>query len=272
MNLVQVAPSLLVGKSRIFEMNAGIFVRGGDAYLVDPGIFPDEIDRIARGSEAQLRGIVITHSHWDHILGPERIGGVPIIAQARAAFNLAADCLETDGLVAQRLAAHGFTRETPFAAPQIDVSFGDELELPFAASSLRLLHSPGHCDDQLVVYDALEQTLWAADMLSDVEIPFVQDVKAYRTTLDRLAQLDIARLVPGHGNATSDSDDIRGRFDWDREYLMRLDDEVTREASAGRSLEQVRDALSSWPLRRPDINAAEHLRNIGTVYSRLARS
>jgi hydroxyacylglutathione hydrolase len=274
LNIEPVTKSLLVGRSRLYETNAGVFVRESEAYLVDPCIFPDEIHQLIRTvnkRRAQLRGVILTHSHWDHILGPERIPDVPVIAHQTAAANLAANLPEIARVVADRMTAHHFSRHAPFEAPRIDVEVGAALTLPFGAGGLRLIHAPGHCSDQLVVYETTERTLWAADMLSDLEIPFIEDSRAYRKTLDRLMQLDIATLVPGHGNATNDHEEIRGRFMSDRQYLTTLDDDVGRLAKRGRSLDEITQELAAQPLRHREINAKEHLRNIETVYRDLSR-
>lgn len=269
----KVTPSLFVFKSRLFEMNSGVFVNGGDAYLVDPGILSAEISRVLRavdGGTVAIRGIIITHSHWDHILGPERLPGVPVIAHPRAAEAFAHDAEHIASTVTERLAAEGYARETPFVSPSVDVIVADGLALPCGDRTLRLVHAPGHCSDQLVIYDPLERTLWAADMLSDIEIPFVDDVAAYRRTIERLRALEIATLVPGHGAPTADPAEIQERLAWDHAYLVRLEREVASAVHSHRSLEHAQKSLASWPLRRPDINAREHLRNIETVYRAFA--
>ena len=268
----QASSSLLIFKSALFEMNSGVFVCGNDAYLVDPGIVPAEIDTVRDALDrrpAAIRGLIITHSHWDHILGPERMPDVPVIAHPSAAASFAHDALEITCTVGDRLAAEGCARETPFIAPRVDVIVPDGLALPCGDRMLRLLHAPGHCADQLVIYDSLERTLWAADMLSDIEIPFVEDVVAYRRTLERIGSLDIATLVPGHGNVTSDTAEIKERLSWDLAYLARLEEGVRSALRWRRTCEHTQKSLAGWPLRRPDINTREHLRNIETVYRAL---
>jgi len=270
MKMEVVSESLAVGKSRLFETNAGIFARNGDTYLVDPGIFPDEIETIVAAAHgARIRGIIITHSHWDHILGPERIPGVPVIAHASASAHLTADALEIARVVIDRLAAEGVARDAPFVVPHVDIKVGDSLTLPLGKGGLRLMHAPGHCSDQIVVYDLQDRALWAADMLSDVEIPFIDDAQAYRATLERLLPLEIATLVPGHGNVTTDQQAIRARLTSDLQYLVDVEREVAALVQRERSLDETRDELRHWPMRHPEINAKEHVRNIETVYRSL---
>jgi hydroxyacylglutathione hydrolase len=270
MKMEAIGEGLTVGKSRLFETNAGIFAQDGDAYLVDPGIFPDEIDTIVAATRsARIRGIILTHSHWDHILGPEHIAGVPVIAHASAAAHLAADATEIARVVTDRLAAEGIARDAPFVVPHVDVKIGDALTLPLGKGGLRIMHAPGHCSDQIVVYDLQYRTLWAADMLSDIEIPFIEDAQAYRTTLERLLPLEVAALVPGHGNVTTDRQAIRARLTSDLQYLVDVEREVAALVQRDRSLDETRSELRDWPMRHPQINAKEHVRNIETIYRSL---
>jgi len=269
-----ISPSLRILRSRLFEMNSGAFVCDDDAYLVDPGIFPDEIDTLltAIGRPSAIKGIVITHSHWDHILGPERLPGVPVIAHPSAAAALSSDPAAIARTVHERLATEGYPRQTPFSVPAVDIVASDRLTLSYGDRALQLLHAPGHCPDQLVIYDPVARILWAADTLSDIEIPSVDDVRAYRRTIERLRTLEVVALVPGHGNPTSDASEIKERLAWDYGYLVRLEQEVTSAVRARRTLPRTQRALADWSLRRPDINAPEHLRNIETVYRALSQT
>ena len=79
----QLSDTLWKTRSRSLDYNSGVFISGGQAALVDPGLFPDEItgiDRFVREQRAES-DIILTHSHWDHILGPEHFPGVRVVAQ-----------------------------------------------------------------------------------------------------------------------------------------------------------------------------------------------
>src|SRR5438105_10615413 len=78
-------PNLHLAQSRLFHTNHGIFISDGHACLIDPGIYPDELDAIARfvsEQRATPQTIILTHSHWDHILGPQHFPTARIVAQA----------------------------------------------------------------------------------------------------------------------------------------------------------------------------------------------
>ncbi len=247
--------------------NAGAFVSAGEACLVDPGIAPDEIAALVRELDgAALRCIVLTHADWDHVLGPEHLPQATIVAHAEYA-----DDLDPDGIrvaLGQLEEQAGVIRKHRFAPPLPDETFEDELTLPVGDLELQLMHAPGHSASMLTIYEPASATLWAADMLSDVEIPsIVHDLDDYERTLARLAELEIRTLVVGHGTPTHDVEEIRQRLAEDRAYLADLRVSVTEAVAAGRSLDDTVAACGRIALRRSEEDDALHRLNVEKVYA-----
>jgi len=145
-----------------------------------------------------------------------------------------------------------------------------QLDLQLGDKTIELLHAPGHAPEQLVVYDRAEQTLWAADMLSDIEIPFVMhNLKAYRQTLDRLAQLDVTTLVPGHGRPACDRPEVIARFNADRAYLAELQRRVEAAVAAGRSAADAVSNCADMTYPNRDQNQEAHRLNVETAFIEL---
>jgi glyoxylase-like metal-dependent hydrolase (beta-lactamase superfamily II) len=270
-NLSQRAPHLWVVQSRFWQTHSGIWLSAGRACLIDPGVYPDEIAALARfvvERAAVAQAIVLTHSHWDHILGPERMPGVQVVAHA--AFSTCVSGAEGAGEVERWAAREGIARERPFVAPQPGVVFEETMALAVGDLALRLIHAPGHAADQLVVYCAEGATLWAADMLSDLEPPFVaQGLAAYERTLARLSALEIGLLIPGHGSPTADAGEIRARFAEDRAYLAALRERVGLAVRDGRTVEETVALCADVRYRRPGENAAAHRLNVESAYLEL---
>ncbi|MCC7361899.1 MAG: MBL fold metallo-hydrolase [Anaerolineales bacterium] len=266
-------PTLLVAQSEFFLTNSGAFVSDGAALLIDPCLRPEEIDALpaavaALGAAPQA--VLLTHSHWDHILGPERLPGVPVIAQARYPVCAAQSSAALLRELGEWEARTGRQRAAPFAAPVPDQLVFYDHPLRLGALDLRLLHVPGHAADQLAVYDPAGGALWASDILSDVEIPFVADnLSAYERTLANLATLDLRVLVPGHGHPTTDSANIQTRLSEDRAYLSELSERVARAVRQGLSAEATVELCASIPYRRPEQNAGPHRLNVESAYLEL---
>jgi glyoxylase-like metal-dependent hydrolase (beta-lactamase superfamily II) len=250
-----------------------VFVSGGQALLVDPGLFPDEIDRIKAhiySQGATPTYVVVTHSHWDHVLGPEYFPGVPVIQQQESIAVLAESGTRIEHQVTEWERQSHVRRDMPFLMPEPDKTFDDRLELQLGDKTIELLHAPGHAPEQLVVYDRAEAALWAADMLSDIEIPFVMhSLKAYRQTLDRLAQLEIMTLVPGHGRPASGQSEVRARFDTDRACLAKLQRRVEAAVAAGRNAADALSVCADMTYQNRDQNEEAHRLNVETAFIEL---
>ena len=258
-----------VRQSRFLHYNQGAFVSRGEACLIDPGLIREEVETlVGELGTAALRFVVLTHADWDHVLGPEHLPPTTIVAHATYADELDAEGTRT---MLARLEEHaGIARARPFEAPLPDVTFEAALSLTIGERELRLEHAPGHTRSMLTAYEPESRTLWAADVLSDVEIPSViHDLASYRHTLERLAALDIAMLVPGHGSPTDDAAEIRRRRDEDRDYLARLEASVAEAVAAGSSLEETVAACGSPLQRRSEDDDTTHRLNVEKVYTDL---
>jgi hydroxyacylglutathione hydrolase len=264
---------LIAFHSRLFAYNAGVFSSGGAAVLIDPGIYPDEIAAIRNHvavSGAELTAIVITHSHWDHLLGPEHFPGVMKLQQLEAV----AVAHEFGPAIERQVTAWseqgGATRAAPFVLPEPDETFGDRLEFRVGDTVIELRAAPGHAPEQFVVWHAETGLLWAADMLSDIEIPFVMDkLAAYRRTLDQLAELNVQTLVPGHGKATRENEEIRQRLDEDRRYLAELEGRVGAAVRAGSGVRAAVSDCAGMGFRHRDENMGSHRLNCVTAFYEL---
>jgi hydroxyacylglutathione hydrolase len=265
------APGLWLAQSRFEQTNSGAFVCRGQACLIDPGVYPDEVAAWQRAVQAHgwtPHVLVLTHHHWDHILGPEGFPGVPVVAHA--AYLASVGGPEGAPEVECRLAQEGMTRSTPFAVPQPDETFEDSLSLHVGDRRLELLHAPGHAPDQLVVYDPSCATLWAADMLSDREIPFVShNLAAYEGTLARLSALDLRQLIPGHGTPLAGVGEIRARLAADQAYLAELRARVERAVREGWSVEAAVAFCANMRFRCQKEMAKLHRLNVESAYLEL---
>jgi glyoxylase-like metal-dependent hydrolase (beta-lactamase superfamily II) len=240
-------------------------------------MLPAEIKGIAdflAETRAKPETIILSHSHWDHILGPERFPGVRTMAQSNYLS-------ETEGhngaRIRQQIAdwesENGIERppERPFSIPAPDRIFAESTSVTVGDDlSLRLNHAPGHAADQLVVYQAESGTLWASDILSDLEIPFIShNLQAYERTLAMLSRWELRVLVPGHGHATEDPDEIRQRISEDMAYLVEIRQLVEKSVRQGKTVEETVALGAGMRFRLPEDNHVPHRLNIESVYIEL---
>jgi len=269
MEFSALTPALWVAQSRIYAMNVGVWLHGRAACLIDPGVMPDEIAQVAallaaRGAEA--RYVVITHSHYDHLLGARSFPGAVVVAQAGYPDEVA----RQGPAIQQVLVREGIVPAgVPFEIPLPDRTFAADTTLELDGLTLHLAHAPGHAADGLVLYDPGTAALWAGDMLSDVEIPYVNDALGpYERTLEMLAGYELRALVPGHGRPTADPAEIQARLAHDRQYLALLRTGVAAAVAAGLTLEQTVARCTGEPLIYPG-NEGMHPLNVESAYAEL---
>ncbi len=251
-------------------MNTGILHDTGHAALIDPALLPDEVEDIAAFCGEQrltVETVVITHHHWDHCLGAARFAGARVVTHQAYIAQTALDLKRTRRSIQRYKEAEGVVPAIPFDPPMPDQTVDRIMGLTIGGIHVQLVHTPGHARDHLSVYDADAAFLWAGDLLSDLEIPFVSDrLDAFERTLGMFAGMEIRFLIPGHGSPTRDRDEIRRRIDADRSYLSELRTRVEAVVLTGGSVQAAVAACADMVFRNLVDNAESHVMNVEQAF------
>jgi len=270
-----------VRQSRAYAMNSTLLLDPEHAVLVDPGVLPSELDDIAGTlRDAAPRGVtlVFTHPHWDHVLGRPWWPQVPLVAHRGLGDLLTHERATILAEAVKCALEHGEEWVPGFepCTPQLAVSGECRLTLP--PWSLVLRDAAGHCDSQITLHLPAQRLLCAGDMLSDLEIPWLdREPAAYLRTLHALLPLveegKIETLIPGHGAIARGAEAVLGRLRRDLAYLDALESGVHGAQTAGLTLEETQTRLATveHPARDAPGMADVHRENVRIAWERAGR-
>jgi glyoxylase-like metal-dependent hydrolase (beta-lactamase superfamily II) len=203
---VALHPDVIVVVSRAYATSATLVRGGGEAFLIDSPVFPDELEvlsAVAAQAEFPVVGLLATHADWDHLLGGYAFPEAPLGAAETSAARL----MNEIGTPQRELRA--FDEELYVERPKpLALSGAQQLPVPghvgVGERELELHPADGHTEDGMAVWAPFARVLIAGDYVSPVEIPMLSEggsLNAYVATLLRLApyveQADY--VVPGHG-------------------------------------------------------------------------
>ncbi|OGF17374.1 MAG: hypothetical protein A2W00_15635 [Candidatus Eisenbacteria bacterium RBG_16_71_46] len=274
----EIGDGVLVRQSRAFWMNSGLLLDPEHAIVVDPGVLPSELDelrRVVRESRAREVTLFLTHAHWDHVLGRPWFPRARIVAHDRFAAEVRRERADIAREAADLATRHGEAWRAPFAPFAADEPMSGLRFARYGPWRAVFREAPGHSSSQLTLHLPDRGILFAADMLSDLEMPLLDGpVAPYRATLRDLAPLveqgAIETVVPGHGAVAYGAGAARGRLERDLDYLDRLEAGAREARRAGLTLEQARERLAAMDYTGKD--AAEwptngsHLENVAFAF------
>ena len=182
-----------------------------DAVVIDPG---DEVDQLLEAVKThglQVRYILLTHAHLDHITG---------VGRAKAALGVPVGLHQADNFlyegVVQQGRAVGFEVE---AQPAVDFFYEPDATMTFGRYKAHVRHTPGHCPGGVCLAVAregsIETALFVGDTLFAGSIGRTDLPGGDMTTLLRSIQ-DVLFTYPddsvvysGHGERTTIGEERR---------------------------------------------------------------
>ncbi|MCL0044427.1 MBL fold metallo-hydrolase [Dehalococcoidia bacterium] len=155
-----------------------------------------------------ITAILITHGHMDHIGGVDRL---------QESMHCAVRCHpKLEGKLANILDQEVVSR---LQSGEIIVTGGD--------ANLQALFTPGHEDDHVCYYLAVDQVMFTGDTILGGSTTTVRNLKEYMMSLDTLATYKPAILCPAHGPVISNGMEriesyIAHRHERERQVLAAL--------------------------------------------------
>jgi cyclase len=175
---------------------------------------------VAMREEAEAHGpiryVVNTEHHVDHIFGNYYFKGAgPVIHHRGVAenFMVVGPILDPFAYAAEAIPTHDPDGAALFpdrgvyeADPNRGrLVFTGDVTLRVGDHTFELLHTPGHTPGQVAVHVPEERVVFTGDtVFSEVQTWLMtSDIPQWVEALDRIAQLDVDHVVPGHGPITT---------------------------------------------------------------------
>ncbi|XP_037080170.1 endoribonuclease LACTB2-like [Pollicipes pollicipes] len=225
--------------------NTYLIGTGRRRILVDTGSasvpeYVDRLERVLREADAELQEVVLTHWHPDHVGGladiRRRLGDVP---------------------------ARKFPRPEAAETPGVTLlSDGDVISTEGA--TLRVVHTPGHCTDHVVLMMSEGGVLFSGDCVLGETTAVFEDLADYMASLQRLLEMAPRVIYPGHGPVVENPVEkiqhyIDHRLERERQLMTAL---RASDPDARTVAELVKTVYTDIPfyMRRPaSVNVKHHL-------------
>lgn len=192
---------MLINVMAVGQLEANCYIVAdegtNEAIVIDPGDEPDRI--LEQCKDLAVKYIVLTHAHFDHVGAVNEIKdetGAQIVVHKYE--------LEVYASVTEHGRAWGFNL-APLPEPDIIVTEGDKVV--FGASSLTVIHTPGHTPGSMCLY-ADEGVVITGDTLFAGSIGRTDfpggSMSQMRASFRKLMGLpETTAVFSGHGSATS---------------------------------------------------------------------
>jgi len=173
--------------------------------IVDVGFEAEVVIRKVRGAGLDVRLLLNTHAHYDHVAGmravQDELGGEYWLHPA-------------DRPLLERLSEQGAAFGFPAAAPPRDVhDLEDGQRITLGDEQLEVIHTPGHSPGGVCFRRSGD--LWVGDTLfagsvGRTDLPGASFEQLERSIRNRIFPLgDDVRCLPGHGAATTVGEERR---------------------------------------------------------------
>ncbi len=200
-----------------YENNCNTYlIRGQVTLLIDPGHsrhIPNLFRQMERDgiSQEEIHLILLTHSHPDHMEGLEFFLDKPVrmaMAQQEERY-----LLESGKYLFEMMGQPIPNFRIDFYLKEGDLFLGEKI--------FKIYNTPGHSPGSLSVYWPDQKALFTGDVLFYGGIgrtDFLEgDSKLLMESIERLSQLDIELLLPGHGEVLMGKEMVLQNFEFIRQ-------------------------------------------------------
>ena len=182
-----------------FQTNCYLAESAGEAVLIDPAVYSEEIASYIKDSGLVLKYVLLTHCHFDHTMGAEEFCG-------QFDAPAAAGALDFDSFSDPAANASSLLGLLPGKTPSVSVRLSEGSQVKFGECVLRVIETPGHTAGGISFYT--DGSLFSGDTLfrasiGRTDLPGGSYSTIISSVTDKLYLLpDNTKVYPGHGEST----------------------------------------------------------------------
>jgi len=195
-------------------------IKDNTSIIIDPGLtqfLPELLQDLHRDGidPKDITLITNTHLHGDHCWANDafkKASGAKIVLHTQQKDSWDKTANQTSRF---------------FGVPPVEFtpdSFFEEDRLNSGELEFELIHSPGHSPDSICFYCQSQKILICGDVIFNqntgrVDLPggSAQELKA---SIERLSQLDIEYLLPGHMDIVVGREKVKNNFEFIKKYVL----------------------------------------------------
>ncbi|MHA2352157.1 MAG: MBL fold metallo-hydrolase [Candidatus Thorarchaeota archaeon] len=193
-------------------VNAGIIHTPESVIFIDSGMSAFSGAYLWNLAKERMKGdedlyLILTHKDTDHCFGMNEIRkhGATVIAHEHTAEIIHAERDLSKNPIAERVRKkyhpEDVLGEVILSRPEQTITRDTTLDL---GDEIQLLSIPGHTPGDIAVYHPRSKVLFAGDAVLEGMDPYVRpdsiNLKTWIRNLERLKELDIEWILPGHGD------------------------------------------------------------------------
>ncbi|MCK5240005.1 MAG: MBL fold metallo-hydrolase [Candidatus Thorarchaeota archaeon] len=192
-------------------VNAGIIKTPDSVIFIDSGMSAHSGAYLWRFAKELMKGtedlyLILTHKDTDHIFGMNEIKkhGATVIAHSHSAEVMDTGRDLSQNPIARRVRNKYKDEDVlgniVLSKPDRVITKDTILDL---GDEIQLLSIPGHTPGDIAVYHPKSKVLFAGDAILEGMDPYIRpdsiNIKSWIRNLERLKELDIEWICPGHG-------------------------------------------------------------------------
>jgi len=271
----RVAEDIYVFTSELYaQVTAGAIFTSEGTVVIDTLPFPKEtkeiLDFIRRRSHGEIRYLINTHFHGDHIYGSYLFTEADVVAH-----EICRQILEGSG--------EKSLEEAKTETPELEevrlrlptIVFKEEMAIHLGDKTINLMHMPGHTLDSIVAYVKEDEVLFAGDTVMPVPYIVGGDIREMIRSLKAIEGMSLGTIVQGHGEVL-----LRGEIEDSIKssiaYLETIQSKVKEVIEAGLPREELEtlDIEKCGKSRIPLNGLVQqlHMANLSALYDELIGS